>query len=383
MPSSHAFAVFIPAALVLLAIPGPAVLYIVATSVDGGRRNGLVSVAGIHLGSLVHIAAAVAGLSALIVSSAIAFSAVKYVGAAYLVYVGIRKLLGKDEPLEDVEQAPRSARRIFGQGVVVNVLNPKTALFFLAFMPQFVDPDRPVWTQTIVLGLCWIALGLLSDGAYALAGGTIGGVLRRRRKAVRYASGGSSSAWAQSLQRVELGRARVRLPERLGPHVRIAHARQAAPGSSSRQHLFPGLAFSGIGFMGIDFAAGISFAGGVSIFDMCDIPGIEPVPGIVSPGSAPGVARSSTPSTARTPVVPYSATRRHGTSFSSAIRPATTAIHTRLITPSAKSEAISAQQHPTHQAPWRVPIRSAPPARRARSRAGSRAGSGTCRGRRP
>jgi threonine/homoserine/homoserine lactone efflux protein len=190
MPSSHAFAVFIPAALVLLAIPGPAVLYIVATSVDGGRRNGLVSVAGIHLGSLVHVAAAVAGLSALIVSSAIAFSAVKYAGAAYLVYVGIRKLLGKDEPIETVDRRPRSARRIFGQGVLVNVLNPKTALFFLAFVPQFVDPDQPVWTQTIVLGLCWVALGLLSDGAYALAGGTIGGLIRRRRNAVRYASGG-------------------------------------------------------------------------------------------------------------------------------------------------------------------------------------------------
>jgi threonine/homoserine/homoserine lactone efflux protein len=190
MPSSHAFAVFIPAALVLLAIPGPAVLYIVATSVDGGRRNGLVSVAGIHLGSLVHIAAAVAGLSALIVSSAIAFSAVKYVGAAYLVYVGIRKLLGKDEPVGTDERTPRSARRVFGQGGVVNVLNPKTALFFLAFMPQFVDPDRPVWTQTIVLGLCWVGLGVLSDGAYALAGGTIGGLLRRRRKAVRHTSGG-------------------------------------------------------------------------------------------------------------------------------------------------------------------------------------------------
>jgi threonine/homoserine/homoserine lactone efflux protein len=190
MPSSHAFAVFVPAALVLLAIPGPAVLYVVATSVDGGRRNGLVSVAGIHLGSVVHIAAAVAGLSALIVSSAIAFSAVKYVGAAYLVYVGIRKLLGKDEPVETVERAPRSTRRVFGRGVLVNVLNPKTALFFLAFMPQFVDPDRQVWTQTIVLGLCWVALGLASDGTYALAGGTLGGVLRRRRKAVRYASGG-------------------------------------------------------------------------------------------------------------------------------------------------------------------------------------------------
>jgi threonine/homoserine/homoserine lactone efflux protein len=189
MPSSHAFAVFIPAALVLLAIPGPAVLYVVATSVDGGRRNGLVSVAGIHLGSLVHIAAAVAGLSALIVSSAIAFSAVKYVGAAYLVFVGIRRLVGKDEPIETVERTPRSTRRVFGQGVLVNVLNPKTALFFLAFMPQFVDPDRPVWTQTIVLGLCWVVLGLLSDGAYALAGGTLGGIFRRRRKAVRYASG--------------------------------------------------------------------------------------------------------------------------------------------------------------------------------------------------
>ena len=100
------------------------------------------------------------------------------------------KLLGKDEQVQSIERAPRSARRIFGQGVIVNVLNPKTALFFLAFVPQFVDPDRPVWTQTIALGLCWVALGLLSDGAYALAGGTIGGVLRRRRKAVRYASGG-------------------------------------------------------------------------------------------------------------------------------------------------------------------------------------------------
>jgi threonine/homoserine/homoserine lactone efflux protein len=150
----------------------------------------LLSVAGIHVGSLVHVAAAVAGLSALIVSSAIAFSAVKYVGAAYLVCVGILKLLGKDEPVEAAARAPRSSRRVFGQGVVVNVLNPKTALFFLAFLPQFVDPDRPVWTQTVVLGLCWIGLGLLCDGAYALAGGTIGGVLRRRRKAVRFASGG-------------------------------------------------------------------------------------------------------------------------------------------------------------------------------------------------
>jgi threonine/homoserine/homoserine lactone efflux protein len=190
MPSSHAFAVFIPAALVLLAIPGPAVLYIVATSVESGRRAGLLSVAGVHVGSLVHVAAACAGLSALIVSSAIAFSTVKYVGAAYLVYVGIRKWLEKDESVELPIRPARSGRRVFMQGVVVNVLNPKTALFFLAFLPQFVDRDRTVWTQIAVLGLVWVALGLLSDGSYALAGGTIGGLIRRRRKAVRIASGG-------------------------------------------------------------------------------------------------------------------------------------------------------------------------------------------------
>jgi threonine/homoserine/homoserine lactone efflux protein len=190
MPSTHALAVFVPAALVLLAIPGPAVLYVVATSVEGGRRNGLLSVAGIHLGSLVHVAAAVAGLSALIVSSAIAFSTVKYVGAAYLILVGIRKWLERDEPAAPVLRAARSGRRIFTQGVVVNVLNPKTALFFLAFLPQFVDRDRTVWTQVAVLGLLWVLLGLASDGTWALAGGTVGEFLRRRRRAVRYASGG-------------------------------------------------------------------------------------------------------------------------------------------------------------------------------------------------
>jgi threonine/homoserine/homoserine lactone efflux protein len=190
MPSGHAFAIYIPAALVLLAIPGPAVLYVIATSVEGGRRAGLLSVAGVHVGSIVHVAAACAGLSALIVSSAIAFSTVKYVGAAYLVFIGIKKLLDKDDLPEDIPRPPRSGRRIFTQGIVVNVLNPKTALFFLAFLPQFVDRDRTVWTQIAVLGLVWVALGFLSDGAYAHAGGTIGSFIRRRRKTVRIASGG-------------------------------------------------------------------------------------------------------------------------------------------------------------------------------------------------
>jgi threonine/homoserine/homoserine lactone efflux protein len=188
MPDAHAFALFVPAAIVLLAIPGPAVLYIVATSVVGGRRAGLVSVAGIHLGSIVHVAAAVAGLSALVVSSAIAFSVVKYAGAAYLVLVGIRKWLEKDDPIH-IERPPRALRRVFVQGAIVNVLNPKTALFFLAFLPQFVDDSRTVWSQVAILGLCFVALGMISDSTYALAGGTLGRFLRRRRKAVRYASG--------------------------------------------------------------------------------------------------------------------------------------------------------------------------------------------------
>src|SRR5262249_60873646 len=116
MPSSHAFAVFVPAALLLLAIPGPAVLYIVATSVDGGRRAGLLSVAGVHLGSLVHVAAAVAGLSALVVSSAIAFSTGNYVAAAYLILVGIRKWLERGAPAEPPSKPPGSGPPLLPQG---------------------------------------------------------------------------------------------------------------------------------------------------------------------------------------------------------------------------------------------------------------------------
>jgi threonine/homoserine/homoserine lactone efflux protein len=165
------------------------VLYIVVQSAEQGRRAGLASVAGIHLGTLVHVTAAAAGLSAVIVASAVAFSIVKYAGAAYLVYVGVRKLL-ESEPLVRPERHPQALRRAFAQGVVVNVLNPKTALFFLAFVPQFVQPHRGgVWSQVLVLGLIFVALGLVSDSLYALAAGTVARFLRRRRRAMRYGSG--------------------------------------------------------------------------------------------------------------------------------------------------------------------------------------------------
>jgi threonine/homoserine/homoserine lactone efflux protein len=195
MPEAHTLLVFAPLALALLIVPGPAVLYIVTRSIDQGRTAGLVSVAGIHAGSLVHVAAAALGLSAILASSALAFSIVKYAGAAYLIVLGLRKLLSNDRAEEAVEVvAPRSLRWIFVQGAVVNVLNPKTALFFLALLPQFVDVGRgSVGLQMVVLGLTFIALGICSDGAYALVAARAGGWLRssrRFRRVQRYVSGG-------------------------------------------------------------------------------------------------------------------------------------------------------------------------------------------------
>ena len=188
-PDSTSLWLFGLAALALLAIPGPAVLYIVVQSADQGRRVGLASVAGVHLGTLVHVAAASAGLSAVIVASSVAFSAVKYAGAAYLVYLGVRKLLDQDAQTR-VQRTREPLRRAFVRGTIVNALNPKTALFFLAFLPQFVAPDRGgVWSQALVLGFVFVGLGLVTDSLYALAAGTVAGLLRRKRNAVRYGSG--------------------------------------------------------------------------------------------------------------------------------------------------------------------------------------------------
>jgi len=187
------YALFVVAALALLVVPGPAVLYIVTRSIHQGRRAGLVSVLGIHLGTLVHIAAATAGLSALLLSSATAFSVVKYAGAAYLIGLGLFTLLSRKGEAEIALGGERRLRRVFAQGVVVNVLNPKTALFFLAFLPQFVDPGHGHATlQIAMLGLTFVALGLVTDSSWALAAGAAGDVLRRSRhfaRVQRYVSG--------------------------------------------------------------------------------------------------------------------------------------------------------------------------------------------------
>lgn len=182
MPDIQNIGLFVTASLVLLLVPGPAVLYIVARSAEQGRKVGLVSVLGIHLGTLVHIVAAVIGLSAVIAASAQAFTVVKLAGALYLVYLGVQTIRGVggigsgDGPVSH-----RSLRRVFWDGTVVNVLNPKTALFFLAFVPQFVDPAAGNATaQLVTLGLLFVVIGMVTDGAYALAGGAIGGWLESR-----------------------------------------------------------------------------------------------------------------------------------------------------------------------------------------------------------
>jgi threonine/homoserine/homoserine lactone efflux protein len=197
MPEVSTLALFTLAAVTLLVIPGPAVLYIVTRSVDQGRAAGLASVCGIHVGTLVHVAAAAMGLSALLVSSATAYHAVRWLGAAYLIWLGVRRLLAKDEPSgsgKGLDASRLGLRRIFAQGVVVNVLNPKTALFFFAFLPQFVDTSRgSVPFQVLVFGVAFVLLGLVSDGAYAVAASAGAGWLRRRpgvARASRLVSGG-------------------------------------------------------------------------------------------------------------------------------------------------------------------------------------------------
>jgi threonine/homoserine/homoserine lactone efflux protein len=187
MPAPSALALFTVASLAMLVVPGPAVFYIVTRSITQGRSAGLLSVLGVHTGSVVHVAAATIGLSAVLASYATAFSMVKFLGAGYLIWLGVQKLRRRDDDDEELAAAaPASLARLFGQGVVVNVLNPKTAIFFLAFLPQFIDPHRgPVAAQTATLGCCFILLGLLSDGTYALLGGALGGRLRRSRTARR------------------------------------------------------------------------------------------------------------------------------------------------------------------------------------------------------
>jgi threonine/homoserine/homoserine lactone efflux protein len=193
MPDPAGLLVFATAALVLLLVPGPAVLYITARSIEQGRAAGFVSILGIGVGTVVHIAAAALGLSAVLASSAAAFHVLRYLGAAYLVYLGLRRLRSRDDlELPGVEREPLGA--LFRQGILVNLLNPKATLFIFAFLPQFVDPARgSAPLQILFLGAVLLVMGFLTDSLYALAAGTLGDWLRRSprlRHGQRIVSGG-------------------------------------------------------------------------------------------------------------------------------------------------------------------------------------------------
>jgi threonine/homoserine/homoserine lactone efflux protein len=179
VPTASAIVAFATASVILLIIPGPAVLYIVNRSVSDGRQVGIAAATGLSLGNLVHALAAAVGLSAVLATSATAFSIVKWAGAIYLVGVGVRTLM-KPAPVIDPDRPGVSLRRSFTQGIVVNTLNPKVALFFLSFLPQFIDTEagRP-GLQALVLGLVFVLIGFCTDSTYSLLASGLRHVLLR------------------------------------------------------------------------------------------------------------------------------------------------------------------------------------------------------------
>lgn len=186
MPDLYHFGLFVASAIVLNAMPGPGVLYIVTRTIDQGRRAGLLSVVGVAVGALIHSSAAAFGLSALLLSSSIAFETVKYLGAAYLIFLGVQKFVNREGPEKAVERANASPFRVFYQGVLANTLNPKTALFFFAFLPQFVNVSRgSVALQILFLGLTFTVLGMCSDSSWALLASVVGKKLKQSSAFVR------------------------------------------------------------------------------------------------------------------------------------------------------------------------------------------------------
>src|SRR5215218_5106131 len=183
MPDAAHLLAFALAATTIALIPGPGMLYVLARSLGGGRHEGLRSTAGTGVGGLVHVAAAAAGLSAIIATSATAFTAVKYLGAAYLIWLGAKALFSRDHAAPSVArtEAGRAPSNALRQGVLTEVLNPKTALFFLTFLPQFCQPENgPLVVQVLVLGAVSVALNTLVDIVVALGAGRISERLRNR-----------------------------------------------------------------------------------------------------------------------------------------------------------------------------------------------------------
>ena len=168
MPSLDSIVAFAIASLALLVIPGPAVLYVINRSIADGRSIALAGVAGLELGNFVHVIAATIGLSAVIAASATAFGIVKWIGAGYLVFIGLRTLIKKPQAME-AQSTSLTRGKSFTQGIIVNTFNPKVALFFLSFLPQFIDEKLgSAALQSLILGSMFVAIGLCTDGMYAI-----------------------------------------------------------------------------------------------------------------------------------------------------------------------------------------------------------------------
>jgi len=199
MPDPHTLALFAAAVLPVALFPGPAVAFIVTSSLRHGSGFGVRATAGVESGYVIHVMAAVCGLSALLAASTVAFSVVKLAGAAYLAWLAVGAWRSSrragDEPVV-AQDAPPASGSAFRQGFAVGALNPKTAVFFLAFLPQFADPARgPVATQVLVLGLAFIAIASVPDFTWALAAGR----LRHRVARVRHAVVDRASAAVYAL----------------------------------------------------------------------------------------------------------------------------------------------------------------------------------------
>lgn len=183
LPSVENIVLFITAATILIVVPGPALLYILMKSMEQGYKAGLASVLGVGVGAMIHVFAAAIGISALLVASATAFSILKYGGAAYLIYLGIKKLADKSTPIAPVDNEKKSLSKIFYEGIVVNTLSPKSAIFFFAFLPQFINADRGGTTsQILFLGLVFLVIAFVSDMCYVLLSGKLAKHIRTSAK---------------------------------------------------------------------------------------------------------------------------------------------------------------------------------------------------------
>ena len=177
MPDLNSLISFAVASVALLVIPGPAVIYIVNRSVADGRQIGLAAVVGLELGTFMHVLAATVGLSAILATSENAFNVVKYLGASYLILIGLRTLTRKPEAIS-TSASSMTQSQAFRQGFIINMLNPKIALFFLSFLPQFIDPNiSSNARQSLILGSVFVLCGFVTDGIYALTASSLREVL--------------------------------------------------------------------------------------------------------------------------------------------------------------------------------------------------------------